>query len=245
MTVYTYISRNGPLGHMVDYFRHFGFLEDTVKIHYPSANIILNEGKASKDLFIERISGLLDTLKRKKGSVIYCDADTVFISKVDLFSEYDFDIAVPYKFYSPGFPNSCQAGVVMFSGKRREREILWCEHWLEEAKNEFSRGEYSFLYDQVSMNRIIGVPSKKRLFEDYLLPDYYEPHLENKYGLKILYVDNFKYACPTVLPYKVKPQIITSHQRIFHEIGISEKEQKKFMNKFVNGVKNHNYSEVK
>ena len=206
-----YVSFNTPKDALTEYMNRHLLFHSTVRYNQPGSMVYLLKGKADTDRFIEGLNLLKEFRKVQHGPALYLDTDCVLMNPVDELFEYDFDVAVIYRYEQvTGHGNQrCLGGFLFFSGCRLDKELQFLDNLILKTEEHYAVDETKWWYDQTAVSDYVGAPPVPRIQFDYHHATPYEPCVKIVDGVKVLFLSANVWACPRA--FYVPPKIIMYH----------------------------------
>lgn len=197
MLFINYISDNTPKEAIKKYRKQQLLLHTTIRRVYPESNVLLLRGREGRKRFIEALSLVKTAREKYSGSIFYLDCDCILVERFDHLFEIDFDVAVIYRYRHDknGGPQDCLGGFLLFSGRRPNVEDRFLDGLIEKTRECYTKDKSKWFYDQIAINKFIGVPPKERIKTEYSFAFPYKPCLKTVNGVIVLYLSANEYAC--------------------------------------------------
>jgi len=209
-----YISNNTPSELLEDYHRQHRIFVTSALIKQRDGIASLIKGDVKKAFFVEGLELLKEAKKKYDCPVMYLDNDCILMEPVDELFEYDFDVAVVYryKWEAHGGRQDCLGGFLYFSQKRPEVEDIFLEKLIKKTQKWYSKeiesGSKPWYYDQLAINDLVGSPPIERTKDEYEFALPYSPCIKDVEGVKVLFLSANEWACPMSVNLTEKVRII-------------------------------------
>lgn len=206
-----YMSSNTPKEVLTKYTNQHLLFHSTVRYNQPEAYVCLLRGSAGTDRFIEGLNLLKDFRETHQEPTLYMDNDCILMNPVDELFEYDFDVAVIYRYEHTNQhgPQRCLGGFLFFSGRRFDKERQFLDNLILKTEEHYVADKTEWWYDQTAVSSYVGAPSVQRQQFEYHYAIPYEPCVKIVDGVKVLFLSANVWACPRA--FYVPPKIILYH----------------------------------
>lgn len=227
MVFVNYINSKSPKRLLQKYVQQHRIFVTSLVSRQPGATAALLSGETEGAMFVEGLEKLREVKPRFDCPVIYLDNDCVMLNPIDDLFNWDFDVALPYryKWAAHGGRQDCLGGFLFFSGKRPEVENQFLDTLIKTTENwynwEIAEGKKPWYYDQLAINDLVGAPQIERGELEYRFAKPYTPCIKEVDGVKILYISANEYACPMSIDQPKTVRII--HYNHAHwPLGVSQ-----------------------
>lgn len=205
MLFVNYINSKSPKIALQKYLQQHRIFVTSLIARQPGAIASLISGETEGAMFVEALEKLRENKKKFNCPTLYLDNDCIMMNPVDTLFNWDFDVAVVYRFKweAHGGRQDCLGGFLFFSGKRPDVEDYFLDFLIEHTKKrydqEIAEGRKPWYYDQLAINDLVGAPPIERSELDYRIAKPYTPCTKEVMGVKVLYLSANEWACPMTI----------------------------------------------